>query len=167
MAAHHVEMEMLHLQCGIQDQLCSAYGGINYIEMRQFPWATVSQIQVPNSIWWELERRLVLIFLGRSHDSSDLHKKVIRELENEGPDSPRLEALRGTAGLSRDAVYEGDFPALGQAMIVNTEAQSQLASRPGECRCAESDRDRPSAWCDRLEGERCRWSGRICDDPGR
>jgi D-glycero-alpha-D-manno-heptose-7-phosphate kinase len=126
MAAHHVEMEMLHLQCGIQDQLCSAYGGINYIEMRQFPWAAVSQIQVPNSIWWELERRLVLIFLGRSHDSTELHKKVIRELEHEGPDSPRIEALRGTAGMSRDAVYAGDFRAFGQAMIVNTEAQTHL-----------------------------------------
>lgn len=126
MAAHHVEMKMLGLQCGIQDQLCSAYGGINYIDMQKFPWATVSQIQVPNSIWWELERRLVLIFLGRSHDSTELHKKVIRELENEGPDSPRLEALRGTAGLSRDAVYAGDFAAFGNAMIVNTEAQARL-----------------------------------------
>ena len=126
MAAHHVEMEMLHLQCGIQDQLCSAYGGINYIEMRQFPWAIVSQIQVPNSIWWELERRLVLIFLGRSHDSTELHKNVIHELENEGPDSPRLEALRGTAGMSRDAVYAGDFKGFGNAMIVNTDAQTRL-----------------------------------------
>jgi len=30
--AHAVETEMLHLQCGIQDQLCSAFGGINYID---------------------------------------------------------------------------------------------------------------------------------------
>jgi D-glycero-alpha-D-manno-heptose-7-phosphate kinase len=126
MAAHHVETEMLHLQCGIQDQLCSAYGGINFIEMRQFPWAAVSQIQIPNSIWWELERRLVLVFLGRSHDSSEIHKKVIHELENEGPASPRLETLRGMAELSRDAIYEGNFPAFGKAMIMNTDAQSQL-----------------------------------------
>jgi len=125
-AAHHVEMEMLGLQCGIQDQLCSAYGGINYIEMRQFPWATVSQIQVSNTIWWELERRLVLVFLGRSHSSSDLHKKVISELESEGPDSPRLSVLRQTAEKSRDAVYEGNFETLGRAMIENTEAQQRL-----------------------------------------
>jgi len=125
-AAHHVEMQMLGLQCGIQDQICSAFGGINFIEMRQFPWATVSQIQVSNAIWWELERRLVLIFLGRSHDSSELHKKVIKELEDEGPDSPRLAVLRLTAEKSRDAVYEGDFEALGRAMIENTEAQSRL-----------------------------------------
>jgi D-glycero-alpha-D-manno-heptose-7-phosphate kinase len=125
MAAHQVETELLGGQCGIQDQLCSAYGGINYIEMHQFPWAIVSQIQVPNSTWWELERRLELVFLGRSHDSSDLHRKVIRELEHEGPDSPRLEALRGTAGLSRDAVYEGNFAALGRAMVINTECKRQ------------------------------------------
>ena len=36
-AAHHIEMNMLGFQCGIQDQLCSAYGGINYIEMTGFP----------------------------------------------------------------------------------------------------------------------------------
>ena len=29
--AQSIETDMLHLQCGIQDQLCSAYGGINYI----------------------------------------------------------------------------------------------------------------------------------------
>ena len=125
-AAHHVEMNMLHLQCGIQDQLCSAFGGINYIEMRQFPWATVSQIQIPNSTWWELERRLALVYLGRSHDSTELHRKVIKELENEGPESPRLEALRGTAEKSRDAVYEGNFAAFGKAMIENTDAQTRL-----------------------------------------
>ena len=72
---------MLDQQCGIQDQLCSAYGGINYIEMFQYPYATVSRIEVPNSIWWELERRLVLVFLGKSHSSSDVHKQVIEELQ--------------------------------------------------------------------------------------
>jgi galactokinase/mevalonate kinase-like predicted kinase len=54
--AHKIETEMLGLQSGIQDQLCSAYGGINYIEMFQYPYAIVSQITVPNTTWWELER---------------------------------------------------------------------------------------------------------------
>jgi D-glycero-alpha-D-manno-heptose-7-phosphate kinase len=124
--AHHVEMEMLGLQCGIQDQICSAFGGINYIDMHEFPRATVSQISVSNAIWWELERRMVLIYLGKSHSSSEVHGKVIRELESEGPGSRRIEDLRQTAGKSRDAVYAGDFPALGRAMIENTEAQGRL-----------------------------------------
>lgn len=31
--AQSIETEILKQQCGIQDQLCAAYGGINYIEM--------------------------------------------------------------------------------------------------------------------------------------
>ena len=57
---------MLHRQCGIQDQLASAYGGINYIEMFVYPHASVSPIHVPDPVWWELERRLVLVYLGKS-----------------------------------------------------------------------------------------------------
>jgi D-glycero-alpha-D-manno-heptose-7-phosphate kinase len=125
-AAQHIETHMLKQQCGIQDQLCSAFGGINFIEMFQYPYATVSQIHVPNSIWWELERRLVLVYLGKSHYSSKVHEMVIRGLENAGPDSPQLVALRKTARKSRDAVYSGDFSELGQAMIENTTAQGCL-----------------------------------------
>jgi len=124
--AHSVEVDMLKLQCGIQDQLCSTFGGINFIEMFKYPYASVSQIRVPDSIWWELERRLVLIYLGRSHDSSKVHEQVIRELENLGPDCSQLEDLRRTAEKSRDAVYNGDLNSLGRAMIQNTEAQARL-----------------------------------------
>src|SRR4029078_8928928 len=116
----------LKLQSGIQDQLCAAYGGINFIEMAAYPYATVSQIQVPNAVWWELERRLVLIFLGRTHSSSAVHEQVIAGLEREGAASPRLEALRHTAGRSRDAICAGDFVAFGRAMIDNTAAQTEL-----------------------------------------
>ncbi|HOC31966.1 MAG TPA: GHMP kinase, partial [Armatimonadota bacterium] len=124
--AHAVETEMLNQQCGIQDQLCSAYGGINYIEMFQYPYACVSQIGVPNGVWWELERRLALIYLGRSHSSSDIHSKVIKDLEGQGPDAPKLNALRLTARKSRDAISAGDFQALGAAMTENTDAQANL-----------------------------------------
>jgi D-glycero-alpha-D-manno-heptose-7-phosphate kinase len=126
LAAQRIETEMLHQQCGIQDQICSAYGGINYIEMYRYPYASVSQIQVPNSIWWELERRLCLVYLGKSHSSSQVHEMVIRDLENAGPDCRQLEDLRQTARKSRDAVYAGDFTALGAAMSENTEAQARL-----------------------------------------
>jgi D-glycero-alpha-D-manno-heptose-7-phosphate kinase len=125
-AAHRVETERLKLQSGIQDQLCAAYGSLNYIEMFAYPHATVSQIQVPNAIWWELERRLVLIFLGKTHSSSAVHEQVIAGLEREGESSPRLDVLRRTAERSRDAIYAGDFSALGQAMVDNTVAQAEL-----------------------------------------
>jgi D-glycero-alpha-D-manno-heptose-7-phosphate kinase len=125
-AAHRIETDLLGLQSGIQDQLCSAYGGINYIEMFQYPHASVSPIQIPNATWWELERRLALIYLGKSHHSSSVHEMVIRSLENAGPDCQQLNDLRNTAARSRDALYADDFSALGAAMIENTQAQSRL-----------------------------------------
>jgi D-glycero-alpha-D-manno-heptose-7-phosphate kinase len=125
-AAQRVETEMLRRQCGIQDQLASAYGGINYIEMFVYPHASVSPVLVPNPVWWELERRLLLVYLGKSHDSSALHEGVIRSLENAGPDSPAIAELRRAAPRSRDALYAGDFEGLGRAMTDATEAQGRL-----------------------------------------
>lgn len=126
LAAQRIETELLGQQCGIQDQLCAAYGGINYIEMHHYPHASVSPIVVPNATWWELERRLALIYLGKSHQSTAVHEMVIRGLEDAGPNCPQIEDLRSTAPRSRDALYAGDFAALGAAMIDNTEAQRRL-----------------------------------------
>lgn len=126
LTAQKVETELLHQQCGVQDQLCSAYGGINFIDVYQYPHAAVSPIIIPNAIWWELERRLVLVYLGNSHNSSQVHEMVIRDLEGAGPEDPRLEALRLTAPRSRDALYAGDFESLGRSMIENNEAQRRL-----------------------------------------
>jgi D-glycero-alpha-D-manno-heptose-7-phosphate kinase len=126
MAAQRIETELLKQQCGIQDQIASAYGGINYIEMYKYPHATVSQIRVPDAVWWELESRLALIFLGQAHSSSETHKLVIRELEDAGPEAAKLRSLRLAAEKSRDALCAGDLEALGEAMIENTAAQAAL-----------------------------------------
>jgi D-glycero-alpha-D-manno-heptose-7-phosphate kinase len=125
-AAHAVETELLKRQCGIQDQLAAAHGGICDIDMYAYPNATVTQVLVPETTRLELERRLLLFFLGKSHDSSAVHEKVIRELESSGPDDPRIEALRGTGPRARDALLAGDFDALGAAMIDNSRAQAGL-----------------------------------------
>jgi D-glycero-alpha-D-manno-heptose-7-phosphate kinase len=125
-AAHRVETQRLKLQSGIQDQLCAAYGALNYIEMTSYPYATVSQIQVPEAMWRELERRLVLVFLGKTHSSSAIHEQVIAGLEAAGSNAAPLAALRQAAEQSRDALYAGDFIALGRAMIDNTAAQADL-----------------------------------------
>lgn len=124
--AQMIETKILKQQCGIQDQLCSAYGGINFIEMTKYPHATVSKIEISNSIWWELEKRLVLIFLGKSHVSSDVHQKVIKELESVGAKNKKLEKLRDCAEKSKNALYSGNLKELGEIMCQNTEIQAML-----------------------------------------
>lgn len=124
--AHKVETEKLGLQCGIQDQLCAAYGGICFIEMYAYPNASVSQIWVDNRTWWELERRLVLVYLGQSHASSEVHGKVIQGFERDHADKSALEPLRQAARAAKNALYQGDFRAFGRAMTANTDAQRAL-----------------------------------------
>jgi len=126
MAAFHVETQLLKQQCGIQDQLAAAHGGINFIDMHEYPHASVSRIDVPPAVWWELESRLVLIYVGSSHSSSEVHRMVIRSLEHSGIESPKLETLRRCAEEAKEALYAGDLEELGRSMIRNTEAQADL-----------------------------------------
>ena len=46
--AHSVETEALGRQSGIQDQLCAAYGGVNYIEIDGYPRARASRVAAPD-----------------------------------------------------------------------------------------------------------------------
>jgi D-glycero-alpha-D-manno-heptose-7-phosphate kinase len=124
--AHQIETDVLGQQSGVQDQLAAAHGGINAIEIDDYPIARVTRLAVSDAVWSELERRLVLIFLGRGHRSSDIHAAVIERLAALPHPSPVLDDLRRAAIAARDAVVAGDLEALGLALQANTEAQARL-----------------------------------------
>jgi D-glycero-alpha-D-manno-heptose-7-phosphate kinase len=125
-AAHAVETVHLGRQSGVQDQLCSAFGGANLIEIVEYPRAVVSQLPLSDGVRNELQRRLTLIYLGRPHSSSAVHEKVVRDLERWGPDCPQLNTLRAAAERARDALLARDLDALGLSMRENTAAQAEL-----------------------------------------
>ncbi len=126
MRAHSIETEHLHLQCGIQDQLASAYGGINFMQITDFPHAVVSPVHVPDPVWWELEQRLAVVYLGKPHRSSEIHERVIAGLGKAPVADSRLEALRLLAREAKDGLSDGDFARLGAVMSANTDVQRQL-----------------------------------------
>lgn len=119
-AAHRLEVEVLGVESGIQDQLSSAFGGISYLEIETYPEATLETLPA----WRELGPRLTLVFLGRPHDSSSIHLQVIEGLG--AAKTAALSDLRGAAVASRVAVIDQDFDAFGRAMIANTDAQRAL-----------------------------------------
>ncbi len=124
--AHSIETEKLGMQSGIQDQLASAYGGVSFMNMYDFPHASVSSLQVPNRTWWELEHRLAVVYIGTPHSSSEVHGKVIAELGDDARSDTRLERLRQMATQGKEALYAGDFNQLGWCMNENTQAQREL-----------------------------------------
>ncbi|OGD25891.1 MAG: hypothetical protein A2Y56_00005, partial [Candidatus Aminicenantes bacterium RBG_13_63_10] len=121
--AHRVETEKLGLQSGIQDQMCAARGGICHIRMSRYPEARARNLRLRPEILSGLGRRLVLVYLGKPHCSSDLHQRVI-SLLREG--SPRFEILKRLAELADAACRElerGDLESYGRLMIENNECQ--------------------------------------------
>lgn len=124
--AHRVEVERLARESGVQDQIAAACGGVSYIEVSPYPEATVTSVDVAPAVWSELERRLVLVYLGRSHDSSAVHGEVIDRLRLEGGEAAPLIGLRQAAAAARDALAVGDFEALVRAVAENTGSQEAL-----------------------------------------
>ncbi|MHB8294742.1 MAG: GHMP family kinase ATP-binding protein [Acidimicrobiales bacterium] len=151
-AAHRLEVDRLGRQSGVQDQIASALGGVNSIEITRYPEVSVTPLLLQPGLASELERRLLLVYLGGSHDSSRLHEKVIANLGLTRSDhggatvsgavvpgagagrprpalasSPRLEALRLSAAAARQALADCDIEAFGRAMVRNTDAQAELS----------------------------------------
>jgi D-glycero-alpha-D-manno-heptose-7-phosphate kinase len=124
--AHRVETEKLDLQAGVQDQLCCAYGGINFIHIHSFPHSKVSPVNTAEALRLELEKRLALIYIGTPHSSIEVHKMVIADLEGAAERDPRIEKLRELAVDARDAVSAGNLEALGEVMNRNTDMQRAL-----------------------------------------
>jgi D-glycero-alpha-D-manno-heptose-7-phosphate kinase len=124
--AQRVETELLRQQSGIQDQIAAAHGGISLIDMTEYPGAAVERVQVSAAVEAELEARLALIYVGRTHSSSETHEMVIRRLEDSGAEAPELRVLRLLPGAGRSALETGDLRSFGRVMTENTEAQRAL-----------------------------------------
>lgn len=124
--AHKVETEKLGLQCGIQDQICSAWGGVCFIQMHRYPEAQVERIRLETKIAQELENRIALIFLGKSHQSSVLHEKIIASLEKKEAGFAQLKIMGDLAVAARTHLLNQDLEAYGEVMIKNNECQRAL-----------------------------------------
>lgn len=127
--AHRVETDKLGLQSGIQDQICAAYGGVCFIHMVRYPQAVVDRLPLDEKIWQELNLRLCLIYLGRSHSSSALHEEVISSLEKAGPHFGEMRRLGDLADKAKECLLQGDLESYGKVMVQNNECQRSLHPR--------------------------------------
>ena len=89
-AAHRLEVDTLGIQSGIQDQLCAALGGINYIEVEPYPEAVVHALPPAGR--------------GSTPDC--------RSSSSGGPTTPPICTARSSHGLGRRAA-DGVLPAAG------------------------------------------------------
>jgi D-glycero-alpha-D-manno-heptose-7-phosphate kinase len=124
--AHRLETEKLGLECGVQDQLASACGGLNLIRMPAYPDTEVEALVLSDTVRWELEQRLLVIYIGKPHQSSEIHRRVIHDLGDHPESDSRLDTLRSLAVEAAEATRRGDFTGLGQVFNRSTEVQRKL-----------------------------------------
>jgi D-glycero-alpha-D-manno-heptose-7-phosphate kinase len=120
LAAHRLEVEVLGGESGVQDQLCAAFGGISHISVDDYPQATVE----PLPAWSQLESLITVVYLGRAHHSTEVHRQVIERISfGQGEAFAQLRAATADA---YDAVVARDLRAFGRAMATNTAAQAAI-----------------------------------------
>ncbi len=125
--AHRLETEELGYECGIQDQYSSAYGGVNFIAMPDYPMAHVSPVPISSEMQANVEAQLLLVYEGKGHLSSDVHRKVIESLNDpESTTAKALDGLKQTALVARKALLTGDVYLLAEVMDLNNSLQKQL-----------------------------------------
>jgi D-glycero-alpha-D-manno-heptose-7-phosphate kinase len=124
--AHRVETVRLEQHSGIQDQWAAAAGGINLIEMTEYPVGRRTALAVSPQTREALQQQLAVVLLERGHESSAVHAQVVEALAQAGPDDPRLDTLRACARDGARALEGGDLGAYGAALTRNTEAQAAL-----------------------------------------
>ncbi|HEX2694293.1 MAG TPA: GHMP kinase [Acidobacteriota bacterium] len=126
--AHRVETEKLGRQSGIQDQISAARGGVSFIRVTHYPASEVETLSLEPRTREALDRRLRLVGLGGSHDSSALHERVIAELGKGGPRRVRLDEMSRLAEEARASLLGGDLESYGRLMTENNECQRGLAA---------------------------------------
>jgi D-glycero-alpha-D-manno-heptose-7-phosphate kinase len=126
LAAFEVETVELGWQSGVQDQLAAVHGGANVVVMDAYPRATVRRLDVDEATWERLDERLVTVYLGRPHRSSDVHDRVIARLESDASARAALEPLRVAAREAVEALEAGDLDGYACSLVANTAAQAAL-----------------------------------------
>ena len=124
--AHQVETEKLHMQSGIQDQICAAFGGVCFIHMQKYPDFHISHVSLSKRIREDLNHQLCLIYLGSTHRSSDIHERVIKSLKKGSSQAELLKKLRSLAEEGQFSLISQDLVHFGRVMIDNNELQRIL-----------------------------------------
>jgi D-glycero-alpha-D-manno-heptose-7-phosphate kinase len=125
-AAHRAEAGRLGRESGTQDQAAVAHGGVNVIDVPEYPRTSTRPIVLPERTWRALDERLLHVAYGEPHDSSSVHEEVITGLTAGGGASKLLGTLRELAVDAAHALRAGDLERYGATLTAATDAQRAL-----------------------------------------
>jgi D-glycero-alpha-D-manno-heptose-7-phosphate kinase len=108
-----LEQNKLQENVGCQDQVASAFGGLNVIEFRRDGSFAVNPVKLDDGRRAEFEKWLMLFYTGSSRISSEFANRVIRSLES---NARQMTRLREMVDLGVDALTAGKLEEFGHLL---------------------------------------------------
>ena len=91
--AIHLEQELLHEDVGVQDQITTAFGGLNLIEIDRSGKFEVRPLPISSVRKRALEEHLLLVYTGISRTASDVAKQQIEAIPTQAASLHRMQKL--------------------------------------------------------------------------
>ena len=126
-AACDIELNILNMPIGRQDQYASAFGGINAIHFSKSR-VEVEALKLPDGTVERLQQSTMLFYTGLVHDSAViLHEQKARMTDPDRSNLNELHAIVRAAQLVREALVSGDVEAIGPIMNDSWVAKKALS----------------------------------------
>jgi D-glycero-alpha-D-manno-heptose-7-phosphate kinase len=128
--ACHIEIEIMQMPIGKQDQYASAFGGLNKIEFLPDERVLVTPLQLPPVTLEALQARLMLFYTGVSRHSNSVlteQKKSIQQGEKKVVDS--LHALKKLANATIETLEKADLDGFGEILHEGWQFKKNLANK--------------------------------------
>jgi D-glycero-alpha-D-manno-heptose-7-phosphate kinase len=125
--AHAVEESVAGVPCGFQDQLAAVYGGVNAWHWIALPRSAVYRREAlwPRGRLAELQRRLLVAYVGVPHESSDINGRWVEQFLS-GRRRPDWAEVAACVRVFREALLRGDFGAAAAAMNRETGIRRRM-----------------------------------------
>jgi D-glycero-alpha-D-manno-heptose-7-phosphate kinase len=125
--AAEVELERLNMPIGKQDHYASAFGGLNAIYFSAGG-TTVEPLEVSDDTRDWLERSLLIFFTEQQHHSGEILQEQQQRSHDQNPQAIQaLEAIKGHAKETREALLQGQPQQLGEIMRRSWIEKKKLA----------------------------------------
>jgi len=148
-----IDLERNHLQetVGSQDQVASAYGGLNVIKFLRNGAIDVEPIGLPDDIRREFERHLMVFYTGTSRLSNSLTQQYV---DNLGAKERNLKTMQAMVPEATSLLARADFEAFGRMLNDSWMLKRSLAASisTGTIDCIYDDACRAGALGGKLLG---------------
>jgi D-glycero-alpha-D-manno-heptose-7-phosphate kinase len=125
--AFHIGRNILNWPIGKQDEYISAFGGFNFIKFSKQK-VTVTPIKLNKSSKEELQRNLLLFFVGDTRNSSNILTGQIERIKNKHKDTMRsLEYVKGLAQDMHGSLKKSDITKFAELLHKGWLAKKKFA----------------------------------------